>query len=188
VGLIGIIGAAVLLGYGGWEAARSVFRQPSGWPLTLAASILAWAWLTVGLQALGTVGLLNPTALLVHCAFGAGLAAVVRLRAGGVKKSPRITIDWNITAILALGFFLAPCVLLGGLSVLGPPKIVSDGPIYHLFFAANWWKAGRIYMIASPFGGERSDVLPANGDLFFTALMALYGGERRQELARLHSC
>ena len=22
-------------------------------------------------------------------------------------------------------------------------KVVSDGPIYHLYFAARWWKSGR---------------------------------------------
>ncbi len=56
-------------------------------------------------------------------------------------------------------------------------KVVSDGPIYHLYFAARWWKAGRLLLVAAPFGENAATYFPANGDLWFTWLMASWGGE-----------
>ena len=57
-------------------------------------------------------------------------------------------------------------------------KVVSDGPIYHLYFAARWWKAGRLILVAAPFGENAATYFPANGDLWFTWLMASWGGDR----------
>ena len=59
-----------------------------------------------------------------------------------------------------------------------PVKVVSDGPIYHLYFAARWWKAGRIFLIATPFGENAATYFPAVGDLWFTWLMVGWGGDR----------
>ncbi len=56
-------------------------------------------------------------------------------------------------------------------------KVVSDGPIYHLYFAARWWKAGRLILIAAPFGENAATYFPANGDLWFTWLITSWGGE-----------
>jgi hypothetical protein len=57
-------------------------------------------------------------------------------------------------------------------------KVVSDGPIYHLYFAARWWKAGRLILVAAPFGENAATYFPANGDLWFTWLLASWGGDR----------
>ena len=38
--------------------ARFGFRQAAGWPRFLAAALIGWAWLTVGMELFGTVGLL----------------------------------------------------------------------------------------------------------------------------------
>ena len=63
-------------------------------------------------------------------------------------------------------------------SLLLAVKVVSDGPIYHLYFAARWWKAGRLFLVAAPFGENAATYFPANGDLWFTWLMASWGGDR----------
>lgn len=174
MGVIGIFGAAAMLGFGGWHAARA-FRQPPGWPRWLAACVLAWIWLTIGLQLLGGFGLLSRPAVLVWLA--AGLLIAVVLPAPRLETSP-VPERWGFAATIALGITLAAAVNFAAVSVLVPPRIYTDGPIYHLFFAAKWWKAGRIFLIASPFGENAATYFPANGDLLFAGLMTLYGGDR----------
>jgi hypothetical protein len=63
-------------------------------------------------------------------------------------------------------------------SLLLPVKVVSDGPIYHLYFAVRWWKAGRLFLVPTPFGETAATYFPANGDIWFTWLMAAWGGDR----------
>ena len=63
-------------------------------------------------------------------------------------------------------------------SLLLAVKVVSDGPIYHLYFAVRWWKAGRLFLVAAPFGENAATYFPANGDLWFTWLLASWGGDR----------
>ena len=69
-------------------------------------------------------------------------------------------------------------VVLGMQSLLLPVKVVSDGPIYHLYFAVRWWKAGRLFLVAAPFGENAATYFPANGDVWFTWLMVTWGGDR----------
>ena len=45
-------------------------------------------------------------------------------------------------------------------SLLLAVKVVSDGPIYHLYFAARWWKAGRLILVAAPFGENAATYFP----------------------------
>ena len=174
VGVIGIVGTAAMLGYGGWRAA-SWFRQPPGWPRLLAACVLGWVWLTVGLQIVGLIGVLNAPAVLVWSAAGAAIA--IGLRPSQTLPSP-IPERWGVLATVALGLTIAAAANFAAVSILVPPRIYSDGPIYHLFFAAKWWKAGKIFLIASPFGENAATYFPANGDLLFAGLMSLYGGDR----------
>ena len=63
-----------------------------------------------------------------------------------------------------------------------PVAPVSDAPIYHLFFAIRWWKAGAITLVPTPFGEESAPYFPANGDLWLTWLLACAGDDR---LARI---
>lgn len=56
--------------------------------------------------------------------------------------------------------------------------MISDGPIYHLYFAARWWKEGALNLIATPFGENAAPYFPAVGDLWFTWLMTGWGGDR----------
>ena len=79
---------------------------------------------------------------------------------------------------------LSPVVVLGMRSLLLGVKVVSDGPIYHLYFAARRWKAGRLFLVASPFGENAATYFPANGDLWFAWLMVTWGGERLAKLGQ----
>jgi hypothetical protein len=57
-------------------------------------------------------------------------------------------------------------------------KVVSDGPIYHLYFAVRWWKAARLELVPVPFGENAATYFPAVGDLWFTWLVAGWGGDQ----------
>ena len=74
---------------------------------------------------------------------------------------------------------------LGVNSIVMPVKVVSDGPIYHLYFAARWWKAGRLFLIATPFGENAATYFPADGDLWFTWLMVGWGGDRLAKVGQV---
>jgi len=81
-------------------------------------------------------------------------------------------------ALAGLALVLSAALVLGVRSLLLAVKVVSDGPIYHLYFAARWWKAGRLLLVAAPFGENAATYFPANGDLWFTWLMTSWGGDR----------
>jgi 4-amino-4-deoxy-L-arabinose transferase-like glycosyltransferase len=66
-----------------------------------------------------------------------------------------------------------------------PVKPVTDGPIYHLYFAARWWKEGRVFLVPTPFGDPVVTYFPANGELGFAALFALWGGDRLAKVGQV---
>ncbi len=70
-------------------------------------------------------------------------------------------------------------------SLLLPVKVVSDGPIYHLYFAIRWWKAGRLFLVAAPFGENAATYFPANGDAWFTWLVVAWGGDRLAKIGQV---
>jgi hypothetical protein len=145
----------------------------------LAAFVLGWAWLTLGMTVLGATGGLRLAPLAGWAGFMglAGLVAVIWRRPAttpvAVGRGRR---DWLV--VIAIGLALLPCVVLGATSLLGPVKVVSDGPIYHLYFAARWWKAGRLELVPIPFGENAATYFPAVGDLWFTWLMIGWRGDR----------
>ncbi|MBV8610227.1 MAG: hypothetical protein JO034_22550, partial [Singulisphaera sp.] len=131
-----------VLGVGAYWAARHGFRQPAGLTRGLAAAILAWTWATLGMEALGTLGLVAPLPLLIWST--AGLAIGGLLRAIDRREVPDgpsgpSGVGWDGRATLAVGLVVWGATLLGVQSLLFPVKVVSDGPIYHLYFAARWW-------------------------------------------------
>jgi hypothetical protein len=171
------------LGVAAYLAARDVLGQPRGWPRVLGTAVLGWAWLTIGMEILGASGVLTCAALLGWV----GLGLVLALVGGyfGRKPSrpdpePRPNADraWGWEGVAAVGLVVWAAATLFATSLLGPVKVVSDAPIYHLYFAARWWKAGRLPMIATPFGESAAPYFPAVGDLWFTWLMVGWGGER----------
>jgi hypothetical protein len=173
---IGIVSLAVM----GRATACKLFRQPRGWPLWLGTAIVAWTWLTVGTQFLGAIGHLFRSTLLAWSVGGAALAVLLPARKpepdpAACEQNPS---DWNWAATISLGALLGGCVQYGTLPLILPPRIVSDGPIYHLYFAARWWKEGRLFLIHFPFGESAATYFPAGGDLVLTWLMAVFGGDR----------
>jgi hypothetical protein len=85
---------------------------------------------------------------------------------------------WDLSATISLAVVALGAGWLGAKSLLLGVKVVSDGPIYHLYFAARWWKAGHLSLIPTPFGENAAPYFPANGDLWFTWLMECWGGDR----------
>ena len=98
-----------------------------------------------------------------------------RSRPGRTPDKGESPIGWD--AVISLALVLIAAMLFAIPSLLAAVKVVSDGPIYHLYFAARWWKAGRLILVAAPFGENAATYFPANGDLWFTWLMASWGGD-----------
>ncbi|MDG3005741.1 glycosyltransferase family 39 protein [Paludisphaera mucosa] len=173
----GVCNAFVLLG--AWWGATYGLRQPRGTARMLAAALLGWAWITLGMQLLGTIGLLTIGNLmgwsLLAAGLGLGIALRRRERPFDPPSGPEAT---GCEGWLAVALALWTTLVLGMPSLLLPVKVVSDGPIYHLYFAARWWKAGRLFLVASPFGESAATYFPANGDLWFAWLMTTWGGDR----------
>jgi hypothetical protein len=181
MGLVATLLGLGTLGLAGHHAARRVFRFQAGPPAILGGIVLAWTWLTLGTLGLGLAGWLTSPALLAWSAAGLLISAVVSRRA--VQTSPVPVVKdpeegLGLAALLALGFTLWAMVVLLAPSLFFPVKVVTDAPIYHLYFAARWWQAGRIFLIATPFGESAAPYFPAVGDLWLTWLFVLGGGDR----------
>ena len=147
-----------------------------GTPRLLAASILAWTWATLGLQLLGATGHLAIGPLLGWVGLGVGAGCLGRSKSTARDIEARV--PWSPGATIAVGLAIWAALAVGMPSLILPPKVVSDGPIYHLLFAAKWWKAGRIFPVPTPFGETAAPYFPAGGDLWFAGLMAGWGGDR----------
>ncbi len=116
--------------------------------------------------------------LLAWAVAGLALAGLVRALAPRPPGRPEPRggpVDWAATVGLALTLWAI--ALIGIPTWLRPERTISDGPIYHLPFAVQWWKSGRLSIVPAPFGDTAVSYLPADGELLFAALMALAGGE-----------
>jgi hypothetical protein len=182
-----------LLGVAAYVVARDAFRMPTGLARVLAAAVLAWMWLTVGMQVLGTLGLYQVGPVFAWTGAGVLLAACIwywRPAAGVALGSRNGSTDgagaparkdgsaWGVSAVIAVALAIWSASALLIYSLLMPVKVVSDGPIYHLYFAVRWWKEGRLFLIAAPFGETAAPYFPAGGDLWFTWLIIPWGGDR----------
>ncbi len=159
--------------------ARYGFRQPRGGPRGLATAVLAWSWLTLGLELHGSVGLLSRGPLLGWVLVGlAGGLGCLTLRRTERLESLGHGVKWGWEGAVALGLVLWVTSGLIAPSLAQPVKVVSDGPIYHLYFAVRWWKAAGLELVATPFGENAATYFPAVGDLWFTWLIVGWGGDR----------
>jgi hypothetical protein len=175
---LGLVANGLLLA-GAWWLAGHGLRQTRFLDRVLGSAVLAFAWSLLGLELLGVLGLLaiGPLCGWACLLFGAGVAA--RWQRPNVPGGEEETSEpWRAEVVLAVALLLWTCVVLLMRSLLLPVKVVSDGPIYHLYFAARWWKAGKLFLVAAPFGENAATYFPANGDLWFTWLMASWGGDR----------
>ncbi|MHB1562085.1 MAG: glycosyltransferase family 39 protein [Isosphaeraceae bacterium] len=191
--VVPLVGAAsnLLLAAGSYAIAAAL-GQPPGRPRWLAAAVLFWSCGTVGLELLGAFGAIGALSILGWSGLVAAAGLIAwRGRRGALEFGPKPEFDpkpgnsrWPVEpeATISLALVLSACLLYAIPSLIAAVKVVSDGPIYHLYFAARWWKAGRLILVAAPFGENAATYFPANGDLWFTWLMASCGGDR---LARI---
>ena len=182
---LGLIANGLLIS-GAWWLAGVGFRQARTLDRVLACSVLSFTWCLLGLEVLGTLGLLaiGPLVAWMGLLFAVGLVVRWLRPVPPIGPSTDVTTaePWRWETLLALTFVLWVLVELGMQSMLLPVKVVSDGPIYHLYFAVRWWKAGRLFLVTTPFGESAATYFPANGDVWFTWLMVAWGGDR---LARI---
>jgi hypothetical protein len=167
----------ICLGIGAYGAARFGFRQPRGLPRALATILLAWVWLTFGMEVLGGAGVLSRPALMAWAVLAVVIGAACRARGARAEEVVTTPEPWSWDEILTGGIMVWASAVLGAGSLLRALKVVSDGPIYHLYFAARWWRSGRLDAIAVPFGESAATYFPAVGDLWFTALMVAGDGD-----------
>ncbi len=177
--LIGLTALATLAA-GSYLVAGSLLRQPRGLPRTLAAAVVFGSAETIGMEVLGTLEWIGSWPILAWslAILSAGLAG--RLLLGEATDAPAAPVNdepFGWSATIAIGLILSVAFLFGVPSLFSAVKVVSDGPIYHLYFAARWWKAGGLILVAAPFGENAATYFPANGDLWFTWLMTVWGGD-----------
>ncbi len=178
--LLGLVSNGLLL-LGSFWIARHGLRQGRGIAGFLGTAVLFWTGCTLGLEVLSPFGAISAGPMLGWGAAWFVLGGIVRWVRGPCElgRKERDTEPWfSAESVAVLGVLLAAALILGMRSLLLAVKVVSDGPIYHLYFAARWWKAGRLFLVAAPFGENAATYFPANGDLWFTWLFASWGGDR----------
>lgn len=181
---VGTLGLNVPLFLGAYLCARDGVRLAAGASRIIGTAVLAWAWQTLGMELLGVLGLLALGPLVAWSSLAALIGIVIRRRRGPNREEIAASASGNWLTAMALGLILAPCVALGTTSLLGPLKVVSDGPIYHLYFAARWWKAASLFLVPVPFGENAATYFPAIGDLGFTWLFIGWDGDRLAKIGQ----
>lgn len=173
----------IILFASAWWAARFIFRQRGAGTRILAAGILAWSWCILGMQILGAFSLLSLGGVGLWVGLGLAIAIAARFVTpsddGTLPVSkPGLDPPLSWCALLCLTVLLWVCLELALRLLMYPVQVNSDGPIYHLYFAIRWWKAGKYFLVAAPFGENAATYFPANGDLWFTWLMIAWDGDR----------
>ncbi len=165
-----------LLWFGGLQAARGL-GQPRGLTSWLAAAALSWSWLTLGMELLGSFGFLSRVPLLAWVGLGVMIGLVCRYvwpiqeeSGPSVAAGPQDQ-RWGPCTTIAVGITLWTFALWGFRSAFNAVKVVSDGPIYHLWFASRWWQESRLSLVPTPFGDNVATYFPAVGDLWFCWLI-----------------
>jgi hypothetical protein len=179
------LGINGLLLVGSYWIARHGCKQPRGLNRAMATAVVFWTACTVGSEILGISGALARVPLLGWVILVAAIGYGLRWLRASVDRDPphdatNGPLSWD--ELISLSLTLWASLLLGMRSLLLGVKVVSDGPIYHLYFAVRWWKAGRLLLVAAPFGENAATYFPANGDLWFAWLTTTWGGDR---LARI---
>ncbi|WZO96674.1 4-amino-4-deoxy-L-arabinose transferase [Isosphaeraceae bacterium EP7] len=169
-----------LLGLGAWIAARSCFRQRGGLPRAIAAGVLAWSWAVLGVEVLGATGFLGRWPLVGWATLGLATGIGGRLVRGTLDE-PDAGLPAGKLGPIGVASIVSTwwaCLVLLTPSLVYGVKVVSDGPIYHLYFAVRWWKAEALTLVPIPFGESAATYFPAAGDAWFAWLVAGYGGEQ----------
>jgi hypothetical protein len=162
-------GAAVVLGRL-WRAAHPVDHL-------LGSIVAGLAVLSVTLPLLsGFAALTRGSLLILSIAMSAlGLAAYAFRRPLPIHRSVHDPLSWPTMVTIWIGAWALLYYFLRGL--LLPVETVSDGPIYHLYFAARWWQSASLPLVATPFGEQAATYFPGNGELWLTWLWVAMGNE-----------
>jgi len=177
------------LGIGAYLAARLLLRAERGAVRFLAGVVIAWAWVTVGMLVLGCSGFIAPWPIVGWAGLLTALGVIGVIRGTSLDPEPAAVsvedpkIGW--AGVVAMALVVWAVAWRGVPSLMFPVKVVSDGPIYHLYFAAKWWQSGWLDLIATPFGENAAPYFPAVGDLWFGWLMTLWGGDRLAKVGQL---
>ncbi len=147
--------------------------------------MLAWAWVIVGTLGLGLAGWLGRWPLVGWSVAGLLVSTLLGRPTPPAKTDPTPPDRWGLAETIAVGLTLWAAIVMFVPTLLMPVRVSTDGPIYHLYFAARWWQSGRISVIATPFGENAAPYFPANGDLWLTWLFATWGGERLAKIGQL---
>jgi hypothetical protein len=165
--------------------------------VALLQAALGLGAFTIATQAaLGAVGALAVAPVVV--ALGAAAAAVAFTRAGPcppARIGARITSappgptpsaggPWTATdgaACLALGTALATRAWEG----VHRARFTYDALSYHLHLPASWRAAGRLAIVATPFGDQAPAYAPSNAELVYELLLAVTGNVRLAHAGQL---
>lgn len=130
-------------------------------------------------QVFGAMGLFNTVTICLTPLFYVFVTFLYAQRPDGQEIGEPPENESTKCGIVVFGIAtLAVTLTFGKLfvpSLVGAPKVVSDGPIYHLYFAARWWVESTISWIPIPFGENAAPYFPANGDLWFMTLTGWTG-------------
>ena len=127
---LGLIANGLLIS-GAWWLADVGFRQARTLDRVLACSVLSFTWCLLGLEVLGTLGLLaiGPLVVWMGLLFAVGLVVhwLRPVSPLGPSTDETTAEPWRWETLLALTFVLWALVELGMQSLLLPVKVVSDG-------------------------------------------------------------
>lgn len=178
-----VIGRLLLIGLLPWASAIWATRkyrwvEPRWLDLSIRIQTALLTLIFVA-QAFGSTGLFNTAAILASPCLYVFLTFSYAVKHSALSEPMPVKRQPEPGSKLVLGFIiLAVTMTFGKLfvpSLIGAPKVVSDGPIYHLYFAARWWLEHKISWIPIPFGENAAPYFPANGDLWFMTLTAWTG-------------
>lgn len=172
---LGLFGGAAILCNGLFPRWKTLDR-------VLATATFGFSFLVIGLEALGVLERLT----FPFAAAFSGLVFAVGLSVGIAARRPRSspreharTTPGPARAACLLALFVAAWAVEAWVQhgLLRPVEPNSDAPIYHLPIAIQWWQAGRLEYVPTPFGELAASYFPANGELWFTWLFLGTGSE-----------
>ena len=182
VWVLGLLSNGLLL-LGSFWIARNGLRQTRGIATFLGTAVVFWTSCTVGLEVLSPFGAISAGPMLAWAVLWFAIG-VTGGSGSGPRARPRSHRERYRVGILA--------------GVSGGARTAARGSdrSRHAIAAAGGqgcerWsesiistsrraiaKAGRLFLVAAPFGENAATYFPANGDLWFTWLMASWGGDR----------
>ena len=159
--LVGLVANGLLVAGSFWIA-RYGFRQARGPALILATAVVFWTACTIGLEFLSAFGAISAGPMLAWAAICLVLGGVVRwLRAvddGPLVAKGSSPARFSAEALAGLGLLLSAGLILGMRSLLLAVKVVSDGPIYHLYFRGAMVEGRPALSRGGPVRGECGDL------------------------------